>query len=54
MSRWKAMEVAGVALIAAALAFAHVAFALGAVGAYLLVSAILEQVFEPGEQGQGE
>lgn len=46
MSRWTLMEIAGVALIAVALAAVHVALAVGAVGVYLLAVGII------GEQGQ--
>ena len=44
MRKWTVLELVGVALIAAALAFVHVGYAIGAVGVYLLVTAILQQV----------
>ncbi len=49
--RWQLTEIAGVTLIAAALAFVHIALAIGAIGVYLLVVAVLQEIGGPGNTG---
>lgn len=44
MTRESVIEVAGVVLIAAALAFVHPALAIGAVGVYLFATGVLGQI----------
>ncbi|CAB4166860.1 hypothetical protein UFOVP1383_23 [uncultured Caudovirales phage] len=48
MIRWTALELLGVALIALALGFLHVGFAIGWVGLYVLVSSIAQQLMGGG------
>lgn len=54
--RWMAVEVVGVALIAVALAFIHLAVGVGVVGVYLFATAITRQLVEadvrPAKQQQ--
>lgn len=44
MTRWTAVEVLGVLLIGIALGFIHVAVAIGWLGLYLLVTALISQL----------
>lgn len=46
------MEYAGVGLIAIAAGFVHIALAIGIVGLYLLVSAVLAQIVDRGPKGE--